>query len=61
MGKKSGVDNVALWSDKLGITLDKDEIMEGLNQVKQRSHDLKRVLTEDEFREITQHVKAEKR
>ena len=61
MGKKSGVDNVALWSDKLGITLDKDEIMEVLNQVKQRSHDLKRVLTEDEFREITQHVKAEKR
>lgn len=59
MGKKSGADNVILWAKKLGITLDKDEVMEVLNRVKQRSHDLKRVLTEDEFKEIIQGIKAQ--
>lgn len=59
MGKKSGVDNVALWSEELGISLDRDEAMEVLSQVKRQAHDLKRVLTKDEFREITQVVKAQ--
>lgn len=54
------MDNVALWADKLGIRLDKDEATEVLRQVKQRSVDLKRVLTEDEFREIAQGIKAKK-
>ena len=60
MGKKSGVDNVALWSQKLGISLDDDETMEVLGQVKQRAHDLKRPLTEEEFKEIAQVVKNKK-
>jgi len=60
MGKKSGVDNIALWSQKLGIELNEDEKMAVLNQVKLRSHDLKRILTEDEFRKIAKKVKAEK-
>jgi len=58
MGKKSGLDNVALWADKLDIELDEKETMEVLKQVKSRSIGLRRVLTEDEFREIVQRVKS---
>lgn len=57
MGKKSGLDNVALWSDELGIKLNQNEAMEVLKQVKSKAIDLKRVLTEDEFHEIVQGVK----
>jgi isopropylmalate/homocitrate/citramalate synthase len=60
MGKKSGVDNITLWSQKLGIELSEEEKMTVLNQVKLRSHDLKRTLTEDEFRKIAKQVKAGK-
>jgi hypothetical protein len=31
-----------------------------LTQVKLKSHDLKRLLTKDEFREIAEHVKSGK-
>jgi isopropylmalate/homocitrate/citramalate synthase len=61
MGKKSGVDNVALWSEKLGIKLNEAEVANVLRQVKQQSHDLKRVLTEDEFKGIALSVRAETR
>ena len=58
MGKKSGLDNIALWSEKLGIQLDEEEALSALQEVKLRSHDLKRVLTEEEFREIAEEVKV---
>jgi isopropylmalate/homocitrate/citramalate synthase len=58
MGKKSGLDSVAIWAEKLGIELTEEETLEVLRQVKQRSYDHKRLLTEDEFQEITQGVKA---
>lgn len=58
MGKKSGVDNVALWAEKLGITLNEDEVKGVLEQVKRQSHDLKRVLNEAEFKKIVEQVKA---
>ena len=58
MGKKSGVDNVALWSEKLGISLNEDEVKGVLEQVKLQSHDLKRVLNEAEFKKIIEKVKA---
>ena len=57
MGKKSGLDNVHLWAEKLNIELTDDETMAVLKQVKLKSHDLKRVLTEEEFREIVEKVK----
>jgi isopropylmalate/homocitrate/citramalate synthase len=60
MGKKSGVDNVAIWSQRLGIELSEDERMAVLQKVKLRSHDLKRLLSEDEFRKIAKEVKAGK-
>ena len=40
------------------IELNEDEEMAVLQKVKQTSHDLKRVLTEDEFIEIVRTVKA---
>jgi isopropylmalate/homocitrate/citramalate synthase len=60
MGKKSGVDNVSLWAQRTGIELTEDEKMAVLNQVKLKSHDLKRTLTEGEFRKIAKKVKARK-
>jgi isopropylmalate/homocitrate/citramalate synthase len=59
MGKKSGVDNIWVWSDRLGIELSEDEALEVLQEVKLKSHDLKRLLTEGEFMEIAERVRAE--
>ncbi len=59
MGKKSGVDNVWLWAERLGIELTEDHAFEIVQKVKLRSHDLKRVLDEDEFREIAEEVKSQ--
>jgi len=58
MGKKSGLESIAIWSEKLGIELDEDQTMAVLMEVKLKSHDLKRVLTEDEFREIAERVRG---
>jgi isopropylmalate/homocitrate/citramalate synthase len=58
IGKKSGLDNVGVWSKELGIELSEEEAMEVLQEIKLKSHDLKRVLTQDEFREIARGVKA---
>jgi len=58
MGKKSGVDNIALWTEKLGISLNEDEVKAVLTEVKLKSHDLKRVLNEAEFKKIIEEVKA---
>jgi len=58
MGKKSGVDNVAIWAKKLGLELNDQQTLAVLNQVKLKSHDLKRVLTEKEFKEIVNRLEA---
>ena len=60
MGKKSGVDNITVWAEKLGLKIDESKRMDVLNRIKRRSHDLKRVLTEQEFKEIAEQVKAGK-
>jgi isopropylmalate/homocitrate/citramalate synthase len=57
MGKKSGLDNVHLWAEKHNIELTEDETMAVLKEVKLQSHDLKRVLTEEEFKGIVKGVK----
>ncbi len=56
MGKKSGLDNIWLWCQKLGLELSEDDALEVLRAVKLKSHDLKRVLTEGEFMEIAEGV-----
>ena len=58
MGKKSGVDNIAIWAKKLGLQLNDQQTLAVLNQVKLKSHDLKRVLTEKEFKEILNRMEA---
>ena len=58
MGKKSGVDNVAIWAKKLGLQLNDQQTLAVLNQVKLKSHDLRRVLTEKEFKEIVNRLEA---
>jgi len=60
LGKKSGLDNVAIWSQKLGITLSEEESMNVLQRVKLKAHDLKRTLTEKEFKKIVEEVKVKK-
>jgi isopropylmalate/homocitrate/citramalate synthase len=58
MGKKSGLDSVALWADKLGIALTPDEIGEVLRQVKTKAFEVRRLLSEDEFQKIALAVKS---
>ncbi|MFO7986100.1 MAG: hypothetical protein R6U38_09555 [Desulfatiglandaceae bacterium] len=58
MGKKSGLDNIWVWCDKLGLELDEDDALAVLQAVKLRSHDLKRVLSENEFMAIAEEVKG---
>jgi len=60
MGKKSGVDNIEIWTKKLGIQLSEEEVVAVLQEVKLKSHDLKRVLDEKEFKEIVKKIKAKK-
>ena len=60
MGKKSGVDNIWVWAEKLGIPLSQDEAMELVQEVKLKSHDFKRILTEGEFTELAKLVKDRK-
>ncbi|NWF93846.1 MAG: pyruvate carboxyltransferase [Syntrophaceae bacterium] len=61
MGKKSGIDNILIWSAKLGINLTEEESMEVLRRVKLKAHDLKRTLKESEFKKIVNEVKKEKK
>ena len=58
MGKKSGLDNVSIWAEKMDIKLTNDEALEVLAEVKLRSHDLKRVLSEGEFMGIAEKVRG---
>ncbi len=58
MGKKSGIDSIAIWADELGVTLDAEQSAEVLRRVKLYSHDAKRQLTEEEFKEIAGAVKS---
>ena len=61
MGKKSGADNIEIWKKKLGITLSDEEGMAVLQEVKLKSHDLKRTLTEAEFRKVVESVTSKKK
>lgn len=60
MGKKSGLDNILIWAEKLRLKIPEEKKLDILRQVKKRSHDLRRALTDKEFREIVKAVKAAK-
>ncbi|MFW6103214.1 MAG: LeuA family protein [Chloroflexota bacterium] len=58
MGKKSGIDSVWIWADRLNIELHTDQAQEVLRRVKQESHDRKSELSESDFTAIVEAVKA---
>jgi isopropylmalate/homocitrate/citramalate synthase len=61
MGKKSGLDNISVWSGKLKTKITDEEGMEVLKRVKLKAHDMKRTLKESEFKKIVKEVKSEKK
>ena len=61
MGKYSGIDNVTLWAGKMGVNLTSTQADSVVQKMKRQSHDLKRVLTENEFRDIVLSVMADKK
>ena len=52
LGKGSGLPSIELWLDKLGLDADEGERDQLLRLVKERSLAGKRLLTEDDFREL---------
>lgn len=58
MGKKSGLDKIGIWAQKLDIDLNQEERMTVLKPAQQKSNHLKRVGAEDEFAEIVRAVKG---
>lgn len=60
MGKKSGVDNILIWAERLGLSLVEDKRLDIVMAVKRASHDLKRNLTAAEFSEIVEKVQSSK-
>jgi isopropylmalate/homocitrate/citramalate synthase len=60
LGKKSGIDNIEIWAEKLGIELTHEEAREMVDYVKNKGIELRRLLNEDEFREIVERIKTRK-
>jgi isopropylmalate/homocitrate/citramalate synthase len=60
MSKKSGITNVRIWAEKLHMELTDEEVEEVLREVKTVSHDKKKALDEQEFREIVRRIQARK-
>lgn len=58
LGKKSGRDSITYKVNKLNLTLSEDKIDKVLTQVKEKSEDLKRILTDQEFIQIVKGVNA---
>jgi isopropylmalate/homocitrate/citramalate synthase len=58
LGKMSGRGNVLWWADKLGIVLEKDEVMGIVAAVKEKAYELGGSLDEAQFRKIVDDVKA---
>lgn len=56
LGKGSGIDSIAIWLQKLEITASDEEMQEILTQVKATSLQKRALLTEEDFRNITEKV-----
>jgi isopropylmalate/homocitrate/citramalate synthase len=52
LGKKSGIDSIRIKAEELGLELDEEAQRELLARVKARGAELRRLLTDDEFREL---------
>ena len=60
LGKGSGIDNVGIWLDRIGVKASDEEMLEILTQVKSYSLERKALLTEEEFRKIVDGVVSTK-
>ena len=58
LGANAGRANVEIRAEEMNITLTHDQITAVLAEVKRKGKEVKRVLTEEEFREITDRIKA---
>ncbi len=56
MGKGSGVDSVKIWLDRINMKASEEEVAKILAVVKTLSLEHKRLLTQDEFREIAEDI-----
>jgi isopropylmalate/homocitrate/citramalate synthase len=56
LGKGSGMDSIAIWLDRIGVTATVPEMEAVLGEVKARSLETKGLLDEDEFRNIVDRV-----
>ena len=57
LGKKSGIDNVFAWAERLGVELNKEQAREAVDLVKAKGSAEKRLLNEEDFLEIVAKVK----
>ncbi len=58
LGKGSGIDSIAIWLQRLEVKATDEEMQEILVRVKSVSLEKRALLTEDEFRKITEEVVA---
>jgi isopropylmalate/homocitrate/citramalate synthase len=56
LGKGSGLPSVEYWLDRLGLEADEEERKELLTQVKAFSLECKKLLSEDDFRQVFERV-----
>ena len=56
LGKGSGIDSIAIWLQKLEISATDEEMLEILTEVKATSLQKRALLTEEDFRSITEKV-----
>ena len=57
LGKKSGIDSIAIKAKELGISLSAEEQQSSLAAVKKAGTEKRGLITDDEFRAITERVK----
>jgi isopropylmalate/homocitrate/citramalate synthase len=57
LGKKSGVDSIAIKAKELGISLSPEEQQAALTAVKRAGTEKRGLVSDSEFRAITEHVK----
>ena len=57
LGKKSGIDSIAIKAKELGISLSAEEQQSALADVKKAGTEKRGLVTDDEFRAITERVK----
>jgi isopropylmalate/homocitrate/citramalate synthase len=57
LGKKSGIDSIAIKAKELGISLSTEEQQAALAAVKRLGTEKRGLVTDNEFRAVTEHVK----